>query len=651
MPTTPETGAAPDARIEAVPDAAPGVELDSAALGRVWWRIGVAAAVAGQSMVASLAINLTPPEGSAYWILHGVLVAAALGVCALLLPPLLREAWAAARSGRITVEQLFLVTLAGAFGASLTATLTRTGAVYYEVVSILLAIYAAGKTLGARSRARALRAVDETRERHERAELPDGAVVAVASLAPGDRVRVRPGGAISVDGIVRTGRSFVQETAMTGEWRPLARGPGDTVLAGTYAVDGTLEIEVVAGTGSRRLDAVLAEVHAARLAPSELQLQADRLAARFLPLVLLVSAATFGFWSWRAGWVEGLFTSMAVLLVACPCALGLATPLAVWQGLAALGGLGLVARTGDVLDTLARADHVCFDKTGTLSAERLTVLGWRQRPGAGVSEGWTRAAVAAMERGLEHPVARALAQAAQPGDPTPAAEAVRIEPGLGVLGRVDGRAIRIGAPEWTGCAEAGGEAARTIGVAVDDVPTALVTLGEAWRAGAEEVFAQLRALGIGAEILTGDTAAPGGAFPGVRWSGALRPEEKRARVEALRREGHVTVFLGDGINDAAALSAADCAIAMGGGAALARATAPAVFLGADLRFLPRAVTQAREVRLRIGANLRFAAAYNTVAMLVAAGGLLHPVAAALLMLGSSAVVAARALRIGRTAAG
>lgn len=624
----------------------PGVELDSAAVLRAWWRIGVAAVVAGQSMVFSLAINLTPPEGRAYWLVHGGLIAAALAVCALLLPPLAGEAWRSLRARTVTVEQLFLVTLLGALGASLTATLTRTGAVYYEVISILLAVYSAGKTLGARSRARALRAVDETRERYDRARRPDGGEVPVAALQPGERVRVRPGEAISVDGVVRRGRSFVQETAMTGEWRPHARGAGDTVLAGTHALDGELEIEVTAPAGARRLDAVLSAVAAARLAPSELQRQADRLAARFLPLVVLVGAGTFAFWAGRESWTVGLFNSMAVLLVACPCALGLATPLAVWRGLARFADLGLVARTGDVIDGLARADHVCFDKTGTLSTEQLAVLRWEPRPEWRDREAWLRAAVAAAERGLAHPVARALA--AEPS--TLAAQAVNLVPGCGVVAQVEGRELRIGAVEWVGASAPEEQAdGRWIGVAVDGELAANVLAGESWRDGLDTVFGELRALGVGTEILTGDSAPPRVEFPGVAWRGGLRPEEKRARVEALRREGRVTLFLGDGINDAAALAAADGAIAMGGGAALAQAAAPAVYLGADLRFLPEAIRRARHVRAGVAANLRFAAAYNTLGMAMAAAGWLHPVVAALLMLGSSAFVSVRAMRGGGAA--
>ncbi len=629
----------------AVPGSAgrPGVELDAAAVLRAWWRIGVAAVVAGQSMVFSLAVNLTPPEGSAYWLVHGVLIAGATGVCVLLLPALLREAWATARARRIAVDQLFLVTLLGAFGASLTATLARTGAVYYEVISILLAIYAAGKTLGARSRAKALRAVDETRERYDLAERLDGSPVAVTALQAGERVRVRPGRAIGVDGIVRRGRSFVQATTMTGEWRPQVRGEGDPVLAGTHAIDGELEIEVTAAGGARRLDAVLEAVAAARLAPSTLQRQADRLTAAFLPVVLLVAVATFMFWTWRTTWVVGLFNSMAVLLVACPCALGLATPLAVWQGLVRLTDLGLVARTGDVIDVLARADHVCFDKTGTLSADRLTVSEWRIEPAWRERETWLRNAVAAVERGLDHPIARALA-----GASALVAAEVRVEPGRGVSAMVDGRAVRIGTSEWVGVtAAADATDGRGVGVAVGGEPAALVVLGEAWRAGAAAVFAELRALGVAAEVLTGDAAPAARPFGEVLWSGGLTPDAKHAAVQAKRAAGRVVVFIGDGINDAAAMSAADSAIAMGGGTALAQAAAPAVFLGDDLRFLPQAIDAARRVRAGVTANLRFAAAYNALGMAVAAAGWLHPIGAALLMLGSSAVVSLRALRNGK----
>jgi cation transport ATPase len=430
---------------------------------------------------------------------------------------------------------------------------------------------------------------------------------------------------------------------MTGEWRPRRCGPGDAVWAGTHAIDGELEIEVRTPAGQRRLDTVLATVTAARLAPSALQRQADRLAAAFLPLVVLVSAGTFAFWCGRAGGVTGLFNSMAVLLVACPCALGLATPLAVWQGLARLTSLGLVARTGDVLDLLARADFVCFDKTGTLTEERIVVTGWSIETEFVGDADWLRAAVAAAERGLDHPVARALAAEAAAGVAGAVSDR-RIVPGCGVEARVGGRAIRVGSARWLAAAPGSGDS--RIIVQVDGRPAAAVEYAEAWRAGVAEAFGELRTLGVEGEVLTGDASWKAAELHGVPVRAGLTPADKTARVEALRSAGRLVVFVGDGINDAGAMSAADGAIAVHGGAALARATAPAVFLGDDLRFLPAAIRTARQVRASVAGNLRFAAAYNILGMAFAAAGMLHPVGAALLMLASSAFVAVRALRGG-----
>jgi P-type E1-E2 ATPase len=257
--------------------------------------------------------------------------------------------------------------------------------------------------------------------------------MAVSDVREGARVRVPAGAAISVDGNVASGRSFVQETAMTGEWRPVSRGPGDAVLAGTHTVDGDLEVVVTANLGRRRLDAVLDEVQRARIAPSRLQEQADRLTAWFLPIVLTVSVGTFAFWMWRDSWVVALFNSMAVLLVACPCALGLATPLAVWRGLERLTRLGLVARTGDVLDSLARANFVCFDKTGTLSESSLRVAAVEFAPEFLGREADVARWVLTLESGDSHPVARALvAWASERGSETAVIESFEREAGRGI---------------------------------------------------------------------------------------------------------------------------------------------------------------------------------------------------------------------------
>ena len=692
----------------------PGLQADQRLLDRAWLRIGAGLVVAGQAMAFSLAVNLTPPEGTAYWVLHGGLMMSAVGVLVLLGGDLVGAALGAMRQRRINIDLLFLVTLAGAFAGSVVATFTHTGSVYYEVVAILVVVHTVGKMLGARSRVAALRAVDQTRERFDACDVrqADGAKIRriVRELKADDVVLVAPGAPVCVDGEIAAGRGYLEESSMTGEWRPVSRGPGDRVLAGTFSVDGSFEVR--AAGGPRRLDAVLAAVAGARLAPSRLQRQADRLVAWFLPVVAIVSTATFAFWIFRAPWHQALFNAMAVLLVACPCAAGLATPVAVWGGLARLASFGLVARTGDFLDALARCDVVCLDKTGTLSTAMPAVRAWRVEPAFRARAAWLRSAVAAAEDGLAHPIAAALRGACQPivdkdstavgvviwrehqpaggrhpqEDPEresgacdglryelPVRTERRIEPGLGVVARVEDEAgtlveIRVGermlgeggvrtpakaglrgALEGDPVGAAGpsapaAAAGKEIIVFVEGVPAATIELTEIWREGLEEALGELETLGVEAEVLTGDASAAGGRLAIASVRAGLTPAEKHERVRALVAAGRDVVFVGDGVNDAAAMSAAQASIAMRAGADLARAAAMAVFGGDDLRFLPQAIRLARAARRSISTNLRFAACYNLAGMALAAAGVLHPVVAALLMVGSSALVSANALR-------
>jgi len=422
----------------------PGLQADQRLLDRSWLRIGAGAAIAAQAMVFSLAVNLSEISGWAYAVVHGILIVSAAGALAFLGGDLVSSAWDSIRERKISIDLLFLVTLLGAFIGSLISTFTSAGSVYYEVVAILIVVHTSGKMLGARSRVAALRAVDETREKFEWCDVVqvDGSVLRISArnMQAGLRIRVGPGGAIAADGKIITGRGYVQETSMTGEWRPEPRGPGDRVLAGTFSVDGSFEI--LASGGARKLDAILEVVSHARLAPSRLQQQADKLMAWFLPLVVSVSFATFTFWIARGPWERALFNAMAVLLVACPCAMGLATPVAVWGGLARLAQFGLVARTGDFLDVLSRVDMLCIDKTGTLSEDALSVQAWQIEQDFIVRESWLRTAVAKVEEGLPHPVAEALRKDCQvPGDGISKLLAVgerRIMPGLGVVAEIIG---------------------------------------------------------------------------------------------------------------------------------------------------------------------------------------------------------------------
>ncbi|WP_324726144.1 heavy metal translocating P-type ATPase [Actomonas aquatica] len=628
--------------------AEPGLQADADLVARGWMRIGIGLAVAGQAMVFGLAINVTPADGVGYWVVHGGLMLSALLVLIFLGGDMVGAAWRSLREARISIDLLFLVTLTGALAGSLVSTFTRTGAVYYEVVAVLIAVHTLGKLIGARSRLAALSAVDKTRAQFAsvRVREPDGREVTkpVKALRGDERVLVAPGEAIAVDGTIVRGRSYISETSMTGEWRPVPRGEGEAVLAGTHAVDGDLEIAPT--IGARRLDHILSEVERARVAPSALQAQADTLMRFFLPVVVTVSVGTFAFWWLRGPWPEALFNAMAVLLVACPCAMGLATPIAVWSGLARLVKLGVVARTGDLLDALGRCDQLCIDKTGTLSEERMEVLAWRME-GAWTdpaSSAWLRGAVARLEDGLMHPVAQALVSAGggDPGSATTMTER-EVVAGGGVRGRVDGRQVAVG--EWdlhgfTGDAPSG--AAKAVWVSVDGALAATVELGERWRVGLTETLAELRELGVAVEVLTGDRHPP--TDLGVPVEGGLSPEDKVARIAAHQAAGRQVVFVGDGVNDAAAMGVANGSIAVGGGADLARASAMGTMAGDDLRVVPRAIRLGRVVRRGIYGNLRFAACYNVTGMILAASGWLHPVVAAFLMVGSSIAVGVRALR-------
>jgi heavy metal translocating P-type ATPase len=657
--------------------AEPGLQADQRLLDRAWLRIGAGLAVAGQTMVFSLAVNLSPPEGVTYWVLHAGLILSAVGVLAFLGGDLVSSGLGALRQRRINIDLLFLLTLTGAFAGSLLATFTRTGSVYYEVVAILIVVHTAGKMLGARSRVAALRAVEQTRERFKFCWVrrADGSRVrqAVRAIAADDRVVVAPGEPISVDGRIAAGRGYVQETSMTGEWRPVARAQGDPVLAGTFSIDGGFEIRPA--FGPRRLDGVLEAVAGARIAPSRMQQQADRLVAWFLPVVVIVSLSTFVGWMFYASWDRALFNAMAVLLVACPCAAGLATPVAVWGGLAQLASFGLVARTGDFLDALARCDVVCLDKTGTLSTAALTVRSWQIEPAFCTRERWLKASVAAAEEGLRHPVAAALQTRSNViRDKGPVVKERQIEAGLGVVAVVEDEAgrpveIRVGERALGGVtagvsngnegrggavpapgeglgrpAAAATHAAKEVFAFIDGVHAATIELQETWREGLDAALHELVALGVEVAILTGDAATPDARLAGVAVRTGMTPLDKREYVRNLIAAGRCVAFVGDGINDAAAMSAAQASIAMEAGAELTHAAAMAVFAGGDLRFLPRAIVVARAARRSIRTNLGFAAAYNAAGMTLAAAGVLHPVVAALLMVGSSAFVSVNALR-------
>ncbi|MGB0272609.1 MAG: heavy metal translocating P-type ATPase [Opitutales bacterium] len=630
-----------------------GCEATDIRLSRAWLRIAIAAVFAGQGMVFSLAINMTPPEFAsvAYCWLHGGLIVSSLMVLCFLGGPLFASTFGMVRARQLSIEGLFTLSLLGAFGGSLLSTFTGHGAVFYEIVSIVVAIYTIGRLLSERSQEQLRHECSKVREDFGSALLrtADGwQNVSVRSVASGAIVRVDPGMPIAVDGIVQSGSGYVRETALTGEPLPVVRHPGDRVCAGTWSVDGAFEIKVQSGAGARDLDKILRTIEDPAGKPSDLQLQANRLIQYFLPLVAGVSLLTAGYWLWAETWVEAMFNSMAVLLVACPCALGLATPVAIWQGLLRLARMGIVSRDGALIDALARTRRVYFDKTGTLSeasmriAELLVVESWQDRRAALLS------IVYAIESKLSHPIARAIVDHLQV-DHSPEVSQLKIIPGKGASALVEGFNVEIGEASLQptqslqrvceSLKERGGK--RTF-VFIDGHVAAVFVLRERLREGVPGLRESFRKLNIEVEVLSGDPE-PDIQVP-FRLRAGLSATQKAAILADANDQGFNPVLVGDGINDAAAMAGAAASIAMGSGARLTRSVASGQLIHDRIEALPTAIRSARLLMRRLRVNLYYAAAYNTLGMCLAAAGHLHPIAAALIMLLSSFWVTTRAVR-------
>ena len=632
-------------------------------LSRAWLRIAITGVFAGQGMVFSLALNMTPPPfaSMAYWILHGGLILSALAVIAFLGGPLFTSTLAMFRRRRLSIEGLFTLSLLGAFVGSVVGSFTGQGSVYYEVVPIVIAIYTFGRMLGERSQAKMKLESARLRERFDRvtvqSEQGNWRECSLAEVSVGALVRVEPGGPFTVDGIIHTGIGYVQETALTGEPLPVVRRAGDRVRAGAWSVDSRFELVVEQGAGTRELDAILQTVEGADERPSKLQTQANDLMRIFLPIVVAVSAGTALFWGLTGNWMDAVLNSMAVLLVACPCALGLATPVAISQGLFRLAQLGLVSRDGALIDALARTRRVFFDKTGTLSESDLRVTELWVDTDLPIKRNKLLASVLTAESGLEHPVAQSLTRYLKSEGIEDSCELQNLKVIAG-----QGIAYDLVADELRHCLQVGefslaeSEQAieevveglhetkgRRVFVYLNDRVVACFVLGERLRVGVDLIWADLDRLEISSHILTGDPLPELSLPPNVQIEPGLSSADKAKRVRESSGAGESPLFVGDGINDVAAMLQASGSIAMHSGAGLVRSVAIGQLLNDRIEVIPQAVSLSRAIIKKLRGNLFYAFVYNLIGMTLAATGILHPVAAALIMLVSSFWVTTRAL--------
>jgi Cu2+-exporting ATPase len=555
---------------------------------------------------------------------------------------------------RVGMDVPVALGMAIAYIASIWNALIGSDRVYFDSVTMFVFFLLIGRYVEMAARHKAAHPTDAlaqlipptARRLHDNVETR----VAVAELLPGDIVAVAQGEAVPADGVVVWGDARLDESMLTGESEPQRRSLGATVIAGSINVSHPFQLRVerlgqdtVLSTIGRLLDR--AQAQRPRLAHA-----ADWIAGHFVVAVLFVAVGVFAFW-WPSDPELALQAMLAVLVVSCPCALGLATPSALVAGTDRLAQDGLLVARADALETLAKVTHVVFDKTGTLTTgaiiiDRVVML-------SDADEDSARQLASALERHSLHPIARAFTDI----DTSFQAEAVESHPGGGLEGRIDGRLLRLGTPDFVAAISdtapivPPADSASWIALGDEQGAFALFRLIDRIRPEAEATIGKLRRMGLCIEIASGDQAEPVQAVAerlGIdHYAARLTPADKLDRIRSLQAEGAIVAVVGDGVNDAPVLAGADVSIALGSGTALAQTSAAMILLGDSLRPVANGIVIARRTSRVIRQNLGWALLYNILALPLAAGGWLHPWMAALGMSLSSLIVVLNAMQLNR----
>lgn len=636
--------------------------------------------------VPVLVLSMVPPLQFPNW--QWLVLALASPVAVWGAWPFHRAAFVNARHGTATMDTLISVGVGAAFVWSLYTLFfgeagmtgmvmslqlfgsvdTGSHEIYLEVAAAVTAFMLAGRYLEAKAKrasGEALRALLKL-SATDAAVLRDGVEtrIAVDQLVVGDRFIARPGDTIATDGLVRNGATAVDTSVMTGESMPVEVTVDARVVGGTVNVGpGVITVEATrigADTELARLGRLVEE---AQTGKARVQRIADRVSAIFVPVVMVLSLLALLGWLLFGGTIEQAFTAaVTTLIIACPCALGLATPTALLVGTGRGSQLGILIRGPEVLEQTRRVDTIVLDKTGTLTTGRMRVTA--VLPAAGIAEEWVLAAAAGAESGSVHPVAAAIVAAArEAGATSGSVEGFQAHDGAGVSAVVDDRAVAVGRADWLTSAwsvEVGDDVRADIvhrenagmtvvAVAIDGAYAGLIAISDAVRPEAPAAIERLRALGLTPVLLTGDNAGAAArvaeqlGIDDVR--SGVTPVGKLEAIRGLQADGHVVAMLGDGVNDAAALAAADLGIAMGSGTDAAMAASDLTIVSGDLSLVPDAIRLARRTLRTIIGNLFWAFGYNTAAIPVAMMGLLSPVLAALAMAVSSLFVLGNSLRL------
>ena len=592
--------------------------------------------------------------------------------------PVLGIAWAGARAGRMRMESLLAMGILMAYGYSAVETFRGGHRVYFDTACAIVALVLTGKVIERGAKARAMRAltllhrlmpskariVQDGRERF----------VSVEALQPGAVFRVKSGERVAADGIVVEGRSHTDESVLTGESAPVAKTVGASVVSGSINTGGVLEIRVTRAGADSTLERIVRTVEQAAASRTKMERSVDRVARLFIPAVLGLAVITFGAWQAQTGKPgTALMHAIAVLVIACPCALGIATPLALTAAVATAGRRGILVSDTRVLETIGGVHTVILDKTGTATLGEYALL-----ESAGDTS--RMAELAAVEAWSEHPVAKALAgEAGQAGTPPansgseperlaggvpsgsacstmPRASDVTVFPGRGIAGSVNGTRYFLGnralmeelSAKFADVPELAGS---VVWFGWDGEVRGALSFGERVRPEAAALCTDLRRRGIRTMLLSGDTrdatASVAQQIGADEWVAEARPERKVAIIRELQQQGKVVAMIGDGVNDAPSLAQADLGIALGSGADIAMQAAPLVLMGGSLMAVSETLDLARRTFTIVRQNLFWAFAYNVVGITLAMVGVLNPILAAAAMVLSSLSVIGNSRRLGK----
>ena len=610
-------------------------------------RMGVAGFAMMNIMLLSVAV-WSGADGATRDMFHMVSAMIALPTVLFSGRPFFASAWRGLRHGRVGMDFPISLALILTSGISLYETINSGPHAYFDGVTMLCFFLLIGRYLDYRTRAVARSAAEELTAlevpRAFRIEGDRDVAVPVADLKPGDLIRVRPGSRMPADGRIAQGSSEIDRSLLTGESIPVAIMPGQEVSVGEMNLTGPLVVEVTAAGRDSSLSRLTELVAAAESARGRYTTLAQRASSAYTPVVHTLALASFLGWMWHAGDLRlAINIAAAVLIITCPCALGLAVPAVVTTASGRLFRKGLLIKDGSALERLADVDTVVFDKTGTLTmgTPRLKTLAVLPRDLHGVA--------LAVTESSSHPLAVALTAAlrAEGAVPVPLQD-LREHPGYGVEARWQGRLVRLGRAAWVGGEIVEGQGAATW-LRIGDESAYRFDFADEMRPGAEGCVATLRRRGYRVLLLSGDTetsVADIAARLGVgEWRAGMTPQEKAAQVQALGDGGATVLMVGDGLNDTAALAGAHVAISPASALDAARVASDIVLMGSDLTPVPEALEVAKQARTRIKENFAVSFGYNVVAVPIAILGFATPLLAALAMSLSSICVTLNALRL------